>query len=127
MAGSDDLRSMAGATGWQAAPPARRPVLFVNPRSGGGTARRPRIAERARERGIEAVILQPGQSLSKLVGEAVAGGADTLGMAGGDGSLAVVAEAQSSTFGRFASSGTDGAPAARNALESRSAASTCGT
>jgi diacylglycerol kinase family enzyme len=79
--------------GWRAGPPARRAVLFVNPRSGGGTARRVRIAERARERGITAVVLNPGRSLSKLVGEAVAGGADALGMAGGDGSLAVVAEA----------------------------------
>jgi diacylglycerol kinase family enzyme len=79
--------------GWQAAPPARRAVLFVNPRSGGGTARRLSIAERARERGIKAVVLDPGRDLSELVGEAVAGGADALGMAGGDGSLAVVAEA----------------------------------
>jgi diacylglycerol kinase family enzyme len=79
--------------GWQAAPPARRSVLFVNPRSGGGTARRVGIAERARESGITAVVLSPGRDLSKLVGEAVAGGADALGMAGGDGSLAVVAEA----------------------------------
>lgn len=78
---------------WQAAPPARRAMLFVNPRSGGGTARRLSIAERARERGIKAVVLDPGRDLSELVGEAVAGGADALGMVGGDGSLAVVAEA----------------------------------
>ena len=84
---------MSRGTGWQVATPARRAVLFVNPRSGGGTAQRARIAEHARERGIDAVVLQPDQSLSKLVGEAVAGGADALGMAGGDGSLAVVAEA----------------------------------
>jgi diacylglycerol kinase family enzyme len=68
-------------------------VLFVNPRSGGETARHERIAERARERGIKAVVLRPGLELSKLAGEAVADGADALGMAGGDGSLAVVAEA----------------------------------
>ena len=79
--------------GWQAAPPARRAVLFVNPRSGGGTAHRLSIAERARELGIQAVVLSSGRDLSELVGEAVAGGADALGMAGGDGSLAVVAEA----------------------------------
>ena len=68
-------------------------MLFVNPRSGGGTARRVRIAERAQERGIKAVLLDPGRNLSKLANEAVVGGADALGMAGGDGSLAVVAEA----------------------------------
>jgi diacylglycerol kinase family enzyme len=77
---------------WQAAPPARQAVLFVNPRSGGGTARRVRIAERARERGINAVVLSPGDDLSKLADEAVADGADALGMAGGDGSLAVAAD-----------------------------------
>ena len=77
--------------GWRDADPPRRPVLFVNPRSGGGTAERARVAERARERGIEAVVLGPGQSLAALAGAAVAGGADALGMAGGDGSLAVVA------------------------------------
>ena len=41
--------------------------------------------------GIEAIILAPGQNLAALVHQAVAAGADALGMAGGDGSLAVVA------------------------------------
>jgi diacylglycerol kinase family enzyme len=67
-------------------------VLFVNPRSGGGKAVRAAVADRARERGIEAVILASGgESLQALVREAVASGADALGVAGGDGSLAVVA------------------------------------
>jgi diacylglycerol kinase family enzyme len=39
------------------------------------------------------ILLRPDQSLAALVGEAVAAGADALGMAGGDGSLAVVAAA----------------------------------
>ena len=77
--------------GWRAADPPRRPVLFINPRSGDGKAARAGLAERARERGIEAVILGQGQDLAALAREAVTGGADTLGMAGGDGSLAVVA------------------------------------
>ncbi len=42
-------------------------------------------------KGIEAVILTPGQDLAALAREAVAAGADALRMAGGDGSLAVVA------------------------------------
>ena len=71
----------------------QRPVLFVNPRSGGGTAARAAVAERARERGIETVVFTPGQDLEALAGEAVANGADALGVAGGDGSLAVVAAA----------------------------------
>ena len=77
--------------GWRPADPPRRPVLFVNPRSGGGKAAHARVADRARETGIEAVILAPGQDLAALAGEAVAGGADALGMAGGDGSLTIVA------------------------------------
>ncbi len=79
--------------GWQAVDPPRRPVLFVNPRSGGGRATRTSLVERARERGIDALVLGPHQDLAALAGEAVADGADALGMAGGDGSLAVVAAA----------------------------------
>ena len=77
--------------GWRPADPSRRPVLFINPRSGGGKAARARVAERAREQGIEAVILAPGQDLAALARGAAEGGADALGAAGGDGSLAVVA------------------------------------
>jgi hypothetical protein len=77
--------------GWRPAEPPRRPVLFVNPGSGDGKAAHARVAERAREKEIEAVILAPGQDLDALAREAVAAGADALGMAGGDGSLAVVA------------------------------------
>lgn len=66
-------------------------MLFVNPRSGGGKAARAALAERAHERGIEAVPLKPGDQLAKLAEDAVADGADALGMAGGDGSLADVA------------------------------------
>lgn len=79
--------------GWGPADPPRRPVLFVNPRSGGGSATRADLVELARDRGIETFVLAPGQSLATLVGAAVAGGADALGMAGGDGSLSVVAAA----------------------------------
>lgn len=78
---------------WAAADPPQRPVLFVNPRSGGGKAAHVRLPERARERGIDVVILDPGDSLPTLVDQAVAEGADALGVAGGDGSLAVVAAA----------------------------------
>jgi len=77
--------------GWRPARPPRRPVLFINPRSGDGKAARTGLAELAREKGIETVILAPGQDLAALAGEAAAADADALGMAGGDGSLAVVA------------------------------------
>lgn len=76
---------------WRPVDPPRRPVLFVNPRSGDGAATRNRVVERARERGVEALILGPGDDLRTRVQEVVADGADALGMAGGDGSLADVA------------------------------------
>ncbi len=60
--------------GWRPADPPRRPVLFINPRSGDGKAARAGLAERARAKGIEAVVLVPGQDLAALAREAVAGG-----------------------------------------------------
>jgi diacylglycerol kinase family enzyme len=65
--------------------------MFVNPASGGGKAARAALADRARERGIGVIVLRPDRSLASLVAEAVEGGADALGIAGGDGSLAIVA------------------------------------
>ena len=79
--------------GWRSVDPPRRPVLFVNPRSGDGTAARVGVAERARDLGIGVVVPAPGEDLVRLVLAAVESGADALGMAGGDGSLAVVAAA----------------------------------
>ncbi len=78
---------------WQVVDPPRRPVLFVNPKSGRGKAARAGLAARARELGIDAIVLRPHDDLAELAAEAVAGGADALGAAGGDGSLAVVAAA----------------------------------
>jgi diacylglycerol kinase family enzyme len=73
------------------APNPRRPVLFYNPRSGGGKAARFRLPDEARARGIKPIGLQPGDDLEDLVRTEVAGGADALAMAGGDGSQAIVA------------------------------------
>jgi len=72
-------------------PPPRRPVLFYNPRSGGGKAERFALPDEARARGIEACELRAGDDLEGLVRDAVAAGADGLAMAGGDGSQAIVA------------------------------------
>lgn len=76
---------------WAPVAPPRRPVLLINPRSGGGKAERLAIADVARARGIKSVVLAPGGDLAALARQAVADGADALGMAGGDGSLAIVA------------------------------------
>jgi diacylglycerol kinase family enzyme len=80
-------------SGSKAADPPQRPVLFVNPRSGGGKAARAGLAEQARERGIDTIVLHPGDDLAALVRRAVEAGADAIGVAGGDGSLAAVAAA----------------------------------
>src|SRR5262249_45513054 len=69
----------------------RRPVLFFNPRSGGGKAARYHLADEARRRGIEPIELVPGTDLAALVRQAPDAGADAVAMAGGDGSQATVA------------------------------------
>ncbi|MGA9372535.1 MAG: diacylglycerol kinase family protein, partial [Solirubrobacterales bacterium] len=73
------------------APAPTHPVLLYNPKSGGGKAERFSLADEAAERGIESVELTRGEDLEQLARDAVAGGADALAMAGGDGSQAVVA------------------------------------
>jgi diacylglycerol kinase family enzyme len=73
------------------APAPRRPVLLYNPKSGGGKATSAHLADEARARGIEPVELTHGADLGALARDAVARGADAIGMAGGDGSQAIVA------------------------------------
>jgi diacylglycerol kinase family enzyme len=65
--------------------------LLINPKSGGGKATRFDLAEEARRRGVEPVVLEPGDDLLELAERAVSRGADAIGMAGGDGSQALVA------------------------------------
>ncbi len=66
-------------------------VLIVNLKSGGGKAERFDLAAQARRRGIEPVVLRPGDDLLELAESAIARGAQVIGMAGGDGSQALVA------------------------------------
>jgi diacylglycerol kinase family enzyme len=73
------------------APDPARPVLFFNPKSGGGKAEKFELAANARARGIEPIELALGTDLEALVRDAVERGADALAMAGGDGSQAIVA------------------------------------
>jgi diacylglycerol kinase family enzyme len=68
-----------------------RPVLLMNLKSGGGKAERFRLADECRKRGIEPIVLRPGDDLRQLAEDAVDRGADVIGMAGGDGSQALVA------------------------------------
>jgi diacylglycerol kinase family enzyme len=66
-------------------------VLIINLKSGGGKAERFDLAAEARRRGIEPIVLQPGDDLLELTEGAIALGAEVVGMAGGDGSQALVA------------------------------------
>lgn len=72
-------------------PAATHPVLLMNPKSGGGKAEKFGLERVCRERGIEPVVLSRGDDLVQLAEDAVARGADVIGMAGGDGSQALVA------------------------------------
>jgi diacylglycerol kinase family enzyme len=71
--------------------PAARGVLFMNLKSGGGRAKQLNLVDECRRRGIEPVVLEQGQDWFQRVRDAAAGGVDVLGMAGGDGSQAMVA------------------------------------
>jgi diacylglycerol kinase family enzyme len=77
------------------APRARHPILLMNLKSGGGKAERFGLVDLCHQRGIEPIVLQPGDDLRQLAEDAVARGADLLGMAGGDGSQALVASVAS--------------------------------
>jgi len=70
---------------------AQHPVLIMNLKSGGGKAEKFRLADECQKRGIEPIVLQPSDDLLQLAEDAVASGADVIGMAGGDGSQALVA------------------------------------
>jgi diacylglycerol kinase family enzyme len=66
-------------------------ALIINLKSGGGKAERFDLAGEARRRGIEPIVLEPGDDLLELAESAIARGAEVIGMAGGDGSQALVA------------------------------------
>ncbi len=66
-------------------------VLIINLKSGGGKAERFDLAAEARRRGVEPIVLQRGDDLLELAEGAIARGAQVVGMAGGDGSQALVA------------------------------------
>ncbi|WP_030984889.1 diacylglycerol/lipid kinase family protein [Streptomyces sp. NRRL S-1813] len=73
--------------------PPKRPFLIMNPRSGGGKVEKFRLADKARALGAEVVVLDPArpQDVAELARRAVDDGADLLGVAGGDGTQALVA------------------------------------
>jgi diacylglycerol kinase family enzyme len=70
---------------------ARSAALIINLKSGGGKAERFDLASEARRRRVEPIVLQPGDDLLELAERAIDRGAEVVGMAGGDGSQALVA------------------------------------
>ncbi len=74
-------------------PPPRRPFLVMNPRSGGGKVGRFGLKEKAEALGAEVVLLEGSEHVDvvALARDAVGRGADLLGVAGGDGTQALVA------------------------------------
>ncbi len=71
-------------------PAATHGVLFMNLKSGGGKPEKFNLVQECRARGIEPVVLEPGEDWLARVREVAASGHDVLGMAGGDGSQAMV-------------------------------------
>ncbi|MFF8830940.1 diacylglycerol/lipid kinase family protein [Streptomyces sp. NPDC015131] len=73
--------------------PPLRPFLVMNPHSGGGKVERFGLKEKAERLGARVALLDPAspEDVTELARRAVAEGADLLGVAGGDGTQALVA------------------------------------
>ncbi len=78
---------------YPAQPPARHPYLIMNPKSGGGKVGKFGLVRKAEDLGAEVFVIGGPEpvDVAKVAREAVAGGADLLGVAGGDGTQALVA------------------------------------
>ncbi len=76
----------------EAATASHRPWVLMNRRSGGGKVDRFNLVDKARDAGCRVHVLDPGQDAGTLARQAVVDGADLLGVAGGDGTQALVAD-----------------------------------
>jgi len=78
---------------YPARPPASRPFLIMNPRSGGGKVGRFDLKRKAEDLGAEVFLMDSPEpvDVAEVARQAVARGADLLGVAGGDGTQALVA------------------------------------
>lgn len=85
VAGRGESASSSGA------PRKSRAVLLMNPKSGDGKPEQYHLADEARKRGIEPIILKPGEDWRAIARDA-ATTASIIGMAGGDGSQALVSQ-----------------------------------
>jgi diacylglycerol kinase family enzyme len=69
----------------------KQPALIINRWSGDGRAQEVGLADAARQRGVKVIMLERDDDLTQLAHDAISAGADAVGMAGGDGSLGLVA------------------------------------
>ncbi|GAA3484520.1 hypothetical protein GCM10018966_090520 [Streptomyces yanii] len=76
---------------YPAQPPARHPYLIMNPKSGGGKVEKFDLKRKAEALGAEVFVLDGATDVAAVARQAVANGADLLGVAGGDGTQALVA------------------------------------
>jgi diacylglycerol kinase family enzyme len=78
---------------YPAQPPARHPYLIMNPKSGGGKVERFDLKRKAEALGAEVFLFGGSEpvDVAAVARQAVANGADLLGVAGGDGTQALVA------------------------------------
>ena len=76
-----------------AQPPARHPYLIMNPKSGGGKVGKFDLKRKAEDLGAEVFLIGGAEpvDVAKVAREAAERGADLLGVAGGDGTQALVA------------------------------------
>ena len=76
-----------------AQPPARHPYLIMNPKSGGGKVEKFDLKRKAEELGAEVFLISGPEpvDVAEVARRAVEGSADLLGVAGGDGTQALVA------------------------------------
>jgi len=88
MGGARQSRMPERAASWP-----RHPFLIMNPKSGGGKVGKFGLKERAESLGADVALLEGRQivDVADLARSAVAEGADLLGVAGGDGTQALVA------------------------------------
>ncbi len=70
---------------------ATNPALIINRWSGDGKAEDLGLRDAADRAGIRTIMLERGDDLAQLAHDAISRGADAIGMAGGDGSLGLVA------------------------------------
>jgi diacylglycerol kinase family enzyme len=78
---------------YPARPPARHPYLIMNPKSGGGKVEKFGLVRKAEDLGATVFVIGGPEpvDVAKVARAAVADGADLLGVAGGDGTQALVA------------------------------------